>query len=321
MTRPYRPVTRSLRAQARDAALTGVQVFNNPSIEFRSESFIVLMTIAWTYLLHAHYRSKHVEYRYYEKKGKRRYYVRNDDGGFRYWELRKCLDAKECPLDNETKKNLQFLIGLRDEIVHHMSPEVDRYASARYQACCINFNEYIKKLCGPQYGLDQYLSFSLQFQKISRDQLNAPTEADLPDSVRAYFARFDDTLTEDELNSERFAFRILFTQKLVGKAGQADEVFEVVKADSELGKAINQQYMSFKEVERRKYRPKSIVTLMHSEGFPRFTMHSHTDLWQANDARNKGKGYGTWVEGNWFWYQSWVDFVLKHCQDNPTWYQ
>jgi hypothetical protein len=45
----------------RDAALAAIQVFNNPLITFKSETFIVLMNIAWTHLLHAYYRRNDVE--------------------------------------------------------------------------------------------------------------------------------------------------------------------------------------------------------------------------------------------------------------------
>lgn len=51
-------VTRELLAKSREAALAAVQIFNNPQITFKSEVFIVLMNIAWTYLLHAYYRTK-----------------------------------------------------------------------------------------------------------------------------------------------------------------------------------------------------------------------------------------------------------------------
>jgi hypothetical protein len=77
------------------------------------------MNIAWTYLLHAHYRRKGIEYRYYRREGKRRRFERTGDGSFKYWDLSKCLSARECPLDGPTKKNLEFLIGLRDAITHH----------------------------------------------------------------------------------------------------------------------------------------------------------------------------------------------------------
>ena len=41
--------------------LAAVQVFNNPLTTFKTESFIVLSMIAWTYVLHAYYRKGRIE--------------------------------------------------------------------------------------------------------------------------------------------------------------------------------------------------------------------------------------------------------------------
>ena len=87
MHRRYHSIAMRLVMQSQDAALTAVQVFNNPQIKFKSETFIVLTDIAWTYLLHAHYRRKGVEYRYYRRKDKRRSFERTGDGSFKYWDL------------------------------------------------------------------------------------------------------------------------------------------------------------------------------------------------------------------------------------------
>jgi hypothetical protein len=319
--RRFHSVAIRLVAQSQDAALTGVQVFNNPVIRFKSETFIVLMNIAWTYLLHAHYRRAGVEHRYFHREGNRRRFERTGDGSFKYWDLSKCLSAQESPLDVPTKKNLEFLIGLRDEITHHMSPVLDQFVSARYQACCLNYNRYLKELFGNQYGIDQYLGYSLQFQRVTREQLATPTQADLPASVRSYIARFDSELTADELNSERFAFRMLFVPKMVGKPGQADEVIEFLKPDSDIAQNVNRDYVAYKEVERPKFLPSEIVRMMQDEGFPKFKMHWHTALWQALDAKNPGKGYGVYLAGAWYWYQRLVDVVRKHCQDSAAMYR
>lgn len=314
----FHSVATRLLTQSQDAALTGVQVFNNPLVKFKSETFIVLMNIAWTYLLHAHYRRTGVEYRYFRWHGSRRRFERTDDGSFTYWDLRKCIAAMETPLDNETRRNLEFLIGLRDEITHHMSPVLDQFVSARYQACCLNYNRYLKELFGERYGIDQHLGYSLQLQSISRDQLAAPTEADLPASVRSYIARFDSELTADELNSDRFAFRMLFVPKLVGKPGQADEVIEFLRPDSEMAQSINRDYLTFKEVERPKHLPSQIVRMMQDEGHSHFTMHAHTELWQAKDAKSPAKGWGVAVAGYWYWYSTWIEVVRQHCHENAT---
>lgn len=50
-----------LVAKSREAALSAIRVFNDPMTKFKSESFFVLMMIAWTYLLHAHYRHKRID--------------------------------------------------------------------------------------------------------------------------------------------------------------------------------------------------------------------------------------------------------------------
>jgi hypothetical protein len=321
MARRVHSVATHLISQSQDAALTGVQVFNNPLIKFKSETFIVLMNIAWTYLLHAYYRRRGVEYRFYRRHKGRRHFERTDEGSFKYWDLPKCLGVRECPLDSPTKKNLLFLIGLRNEITHHMSPALDHFVSARYQACCLNYNRYLKECFGARYGIDKQLGYSLQFQSISREQLSASTEADLPANVRSFIARFDSELTVDELNSDRFAFRMLFVPKLVGKPGQADEVIEFLKPDSEIAQSVNRDYVAFKEVERPKFLPGQIVNTMRERGYPGFSMHWHTELWKSLDAKNPGKGWGTEVAGYWYWYASWIEIVDKHCRAHAASYQ
>jgi Protein of unknown function (DUF3644) len=154
--------------KAREGMLAAVQIFNNPLITFRTESFIVLSMIAWTYLLHAYYRSKRVDYRYFSVGGnkKRKKFLRNTDGSIRYWGLNDCLSRPECPLDRNAKNNLQFLIGLRNQIEHKKAAGLDSYLSARYQACALNLNFYLKKLHGDKYGLDHNLALSLQFAEL-----------------------------------------------------------------------------------------------------------------------------------------------------------
>ena len=52
---------RELLSKSREAALNAVQTFNNPLTVFKAETFIMLIVVAWTYLLHAYYRREGVE--------------------------------------------------------------------------------------------------------------------------------------------------------------------------------------------------------------------------------------------------------------------
>ena len=114
-------VKRGLLLKSREAALNAVQTFNNPLTTFKAETFIVLMNIAWMYLLHAYYRQEGIEYRYYRKGLPTPNVNRTKSGAFKYWDLERCLKDDTCPLDGPTKHNLRFLIGLRNEIEHQAS--------------------------------------------------------------------------------------------------------------------------------------------------------------------------------------------------------
>ena len=92
-------IRNELVAKAREIMLCAVQIFNNPSILFKSETFIVLSIIAWTYLLHAYYRGEGSEYRYFTVRGKRRVFDKTKGGEYKYWELERCLNDDLRPID------------------------------------------------------------------------------------------------------------------------------------------------------------------------------------------------------------------------------
>jgi len=56
--------------------MAAVQLYNNPQITFKTETFITLSIIAWTYLLHAYYANKKIDYRYFHMNGKKKIYDR-----------------------------------------------------------------------------------------------------------------------------------------------------------------------------------------------------------------------------------------------------
>ncbi|MGE8518503.1 MAG: DUF3644 domain-containing protein [Alcaligenes nematophilus] len=315
-------VKSELLKKSREAALASVQIFNNPNISFKSEAYVVLMIIAWTYLLHAYFRDQKIEYRYFDQKGKRRDFHKTKHGAYKHWELERCLNDKASPLDKDTANNLRFLIGLRHEIEHQMTSRIDDVLSARFQACGLNYNEYLKKLFGDDKGIEKHLSFSLQFSTISMEQKDLLGQhPSLPANIEGFISDFDSMLSDEEFSNPHYAYRILFVPKTANRKGQADRVIEFVKSDSPLAQAVNREYAVIKEIERKKYLPKQVVDLMQAEGYPAFSMHHHTLLWKALDAQNPVKGYGVMVAGKaWHWYENWVEEVRKHCNGNKDKY-
>ena len=67
-----------LIVKSREAMMAAVQLYNNPQITFKTETFITLAIIAWTYLLHAYYANKRIDYRYFHMNGKRKIYLKDN---------------------------------------------------------------------------------------------------------------------------------------------------------------------------------------------------------------------------------------------------
>jgi len=276
-------------------------------MQFKSESFIVLSNIAWTYLLHSYYRSKKIEYRYYSQNGLRKKFDKTKSGAFKYWELERCLNEAECPIDNVAKANLKFLIGLRHEIEHQMTTRIDDYLSARFQACCLNYNKFIKELFNEKHGIDKHLSFSLQFSSINEEHADQLKEFnDLPKNIASYINGFDTDLPEDEYNDMRYSYRVLYVPKSVNHKGQADKVIEFLPANSPEAKKLNKEYILIKEREKKKYIPSQVWKIMQDKGYVNFGQYQHTQLWKAKDAKKKGADWGVQVAKTWYWYESWI---------------
>lgn len=311
-----------LLTKSREAMLTAVQIFNNPNIQFKSESFIVLSNIAWTYLLHAYYRANKIEYRYHDQGENRKKFHRTKKGAYKYWELERCLNDDNCPIDKVPISNLKFLIGLRHEIEHQMTTKIDDYLSARFQACCLNYNEFIKNLFEDKLGIDKHLSFSLQFSSIDEEHANQLREfKDLPKNIATYINGYDENIPENEYNDMRYSYRVLYVPKSVNRKGQADKVIEFLPANSPEAKKLNKEYVLIKEKEKPKFLPSKVIEIINEKGYGDFGMHQHTQLWKLKDAKKKGNEFGTKVANAWYWYQNWVDEVEKHCLENGDKYK
>jgi len=312
-------IKNELILKSKESMLAAVQVFNNPNFLFKAESFTVLAIISWTYLLHAFYRNKKIDYRYYKLQGQRKKYDTTKMGSYKYWELERCLSDSNTPIDKITSSNLKFLIGLRHEIEHQMTTRIDDLLSARFQACCLNYNEYLKKLFPSNDGIEKYLSFSLQFSSLNQGHSNQLKDfQDLPENIFKYVQDFDNALPESDFNDNRFSYRVLFVPKIVNRKGQADKVIEFIPADSEIAVGMNKEYVFVKEKEKTKYLATDICRKMQELGYLKFKVNNHTLLWKEEDAKDTSKGYGTLVVRTWYWYDTWLSHVQEYCEQNAT---
>ena len=310
-----------LLIKAREAMIAAVHTFNGAGLTFRAELFIVTAIIGWTYLLHAWFKREGIDYRHTRKEGEQLKVITTPSGAEKYWELSHCLKQAKCPVEQGVRDNLAFLLELRHEIEHRSTNRIDDAVSAKLQACCLNFNDAIKKWFGAQYGLERRLPIALQFVTFNPDQQALLKRAgSLPRNIEAVLEGFEKTLTPEQQADPRYAFRVFMVGRTANRAPGADLAVEIVPSGSEEAAAVNR--LLLKEVEKKKYLPGEIVVAMKAEGWDRFTMDAHTRLWKRLAAKDPAKGYGVVAVGAvWSWYETWLRRVREECEQHPDRYR
>jgi Protein of unknown function (DUF3644) len=317
-TRTIFSVKNELLEKSKESALCAVQIFNNPNITFKSEAFIVLMIIAWTYLLHAYYRNERTEYRYFNQKNKKRIFDRTSKGSFKYWELERCLNDSACPLENNVKSNLKFLIGLRHEIEHQMTNRIDDFISGKLQACCLNYNAAIKKLFN--HSIAHHQPISIQFFAFSEEQIDTLIDKpNIPKNVIEFITSHEASLSAEDKQSPQYSYKVIYMRDNANHEGQADKAIRFIPEGTEEGREIHNVLVKNKQYS--KLTQTDIVSKMHVAGYLNFSKNDHQLFWKskwptATDRNNNAKKYGELVvKDQWLWYSElWLPLVEEYCK-------
>lgn len=223
--------TKTILESSIDAALLAVEVYNKPRTTFRSEGYITLMTIAWTRLFHAYFNHTIGDKYYYRKKNGR---FKRVDGEKKAWELATCI-KKYSNLDPAIQKNLDFFIKLRNKIEHrHIDRrEVDVLIFGECQSFLYNYENFLIKIFGKDYAINEALVYSLQFSQLrTQSQLRASKSilsSDLQDLVE-YIKKYRSALSDEIFNSQEYSIKLLQIPK-VSNTKKNDLAIEFVRLD------------------------------------------------------------------------------------------
>lgn len=144
--------------KSRDAALLAVELYNKPSIKFRTPGYIVMMIIAWTALFHAHFEKEGVKY-YYRQKDSTRYKYR--DGEKWAWELKRCIKEFFGSDNPPLRLNLEFIIGLRNKVEHRYLPQIDLKVLGECQALLLNYEKTLIDWFGEKFAINENLAIPI----------------------------------------------------------------------------------------------------------------------------------------------------------------
>ena len=138
-----RPVKLNLD-KCRAAAIAAVEVYNRPGRRFRTPHFLILGVVSWTAFFHAVFYKRRQKpwYTRTGQVGKAKRYIKID-GEPKHWDLSECLKQYYRGENPAERKNLEFLIGLRNKIEHRELPALDASLYGECQSCLLNLEEAI----------------------------------------------------------------------------------------------------------------------------------------------------------------------------------
>jgi Domain of unknown function (DUF3644) len=278
-------------AKCRAAAIAAVDVYNRPGPRFRTAHYIVIIVMAWTALFHAIFYRKRVK-PWYKKKGKSSKgdrYV-HVDGEPKHWDLSECLKQYFGGNSPPERKNLEFLIGLRNKIEHRHVPELDAGLYGECQAALLNLEEMLTAEFGMKYALAEQLAVSLQFTQLIPSEKKKAAKELATTAVRGikdYVEKFRGGLPSSTLNSTKYSFNVFLVPKVANKKELADAAVEFIRVDEankdelarleKLNVLIKEKHIPIANLDL--YKPTQVVAEVQARLAHRFSVAAHTAAW------------------------------------------
>ena len=307
------PIDNERLVRAREAMILAVELFNTPRIAFKTGVFSMLANVAWTYLLHEHYESKGVT-------------IINQQGFSLL--LSQMLDRPDCPLSKACKQNLTALNEIRNVVEHLTIGSFDLKWLPLFQSTCLNFEKTLTELFGHRLTLGRELGFSLQFAKLTIEQIATLQGFDLPQHITALDASLAANLGEGDADNLEYQFKVVYTLTNVSKTKAH---FEFVQPDSAEGKEIQNVLIKYKPADDIwPLKPGDVVKLVAKASDRNFTSDKHQRAWKEYKARPKTGAANPEATNNEFcvyhppyksytYSQAWVDFLVSEIAEDGRW--
>lgn len=274
------------------SALAAVEAYNRPGKRFRTAQFLVMIIIAWTALFHAISHRNNVKPWYKRKNGR----YEKIDGEPKHWDLSTCLVQYFGQDHPAERKNLEFLLGLRNKIEHRHLPELDASLYGECQAALLNLEEMLSSEFGDAYSLEEQLAISLQFSSVVPEAKKKAARAlamNTASSVRDYVEQYRGSLPSTVLSSMKYSFNVFLVPKTANRRSSADAAVEFVRVDEaspdeldrldKLNVLIREKKIPIANLDL--HRPSQVIDTVNRDSKYRLTINSHADLWKHFNVR------------------------------------
>ena len=285
-----------LLAKSRESALAAVRVYNDPDPGFRTETFIVLMVIAWNSLLQAMLERSNVDYYDRDQTGAK-IMVGASEKVLGTWEfVHLALGGDEY---RKVRANLDFFLRLRNQISHRYLPALDVAVAGESQAMLLNFENLLVAQFGEEATLGDRLAVPLQLSRFRNEgtlRSLRKAQAQLPADVTSFLASHRAGVDDDVLTSPEYCLRIFFVPIAANRERSADAVVHYVPPDK-VTPELERQLSHIGVVTKRRITPVAsadlltpteVVNLVGERLQYRFTMDIHIRCWKYYAVRPNG---------------------------------
>lgn len=220
---PRKIGVRELIIKATESATLAVEVYNKPTVEFRSGAYCTLMIIAWTAIFHAIFERDEIKFYYKESNGR----FKRKDGDRVAWELSACIKQyKKGNLDEGVIKNLNLFIKLRNKIEHRNMRSIDAHLMPEAQALLLNFKQFLFDEFQIVFLADMGLYIPINILSSKRIIPQSSDERSVLEFIDKYRESLDVSLWDDT----KYSFRAFLVPKIGNHENSSDVTIEFIKA-------------------------------------------------------------------------------------------
>lgn len=332
---PFPERVERLVQKARQSAILALDIYNRPATQFRTEGYIMQMIVAWTATLHAIFERDGVDYIHTDKQGNP-FLI---DGKPKLWGITDCLRQHFGDGNPPVRRNIEFIIGLRNEIEHRYVPEIDVHVAGECQALLLNFERLIAGEFGLDYSISDALSMPLQTSSLRNEArtnairaMQANHYREVMDYIELYRSELPDSVYADP----SYSFRVYLIPKISNHKSASDVAIEFVKFDPERPEEMEVLEKQIALIRDRRvpvvnagmHKPKTVAKLVAEQLGRRFSIHNHTQAWKYYKVRGPGQDpdkcctqYCQFdnVHGDYVYTAAWVEFLVQKLS-NPDEY-
>lgn len=189
-------LTNKLVDKSIEAFLMGLEVFNKPTINYRTEGFSFFICNAWELMLKA----------LLLKRGKSIYYKDQPD---RTYDLSKVVHLIYTDKRQPLRVNLEKIINLRNTSTHFVTEDYEAIYSPLFQSCVVNYVNELLRFHGKD--VSNYLNrSSLTLTTNIKELSNEEIKAKYPDEIaqKLIFTKNDIDVTKKLESSDKFSITV-----------------------------------------------------------------------------------------------------------------